>query len=177
MNFMTIARPYAKAAFEQALEDHTLPQWMHILSLAAEVVALPEVQAILPSPAIPAQDLAAFFIEACQVPPASPMANLFFLLAEYRRFQALPEISSLFSDLKIRHEGVLPITAHAARALSPEQIQALVAALERRFEKQIHLEVIVDPKLLAGVTIDILGKVIDGSAKTRLNQLLQALEG
>ena len=56
---LTIARPYAEAAFKAALDAQTLPAWSDMLSRLAAVVARPEAQSFIGNPANAVDNVAA----------------------------------------------------------------------------------------------------------------------
>jgi len=56
----TIARPYAKAAFQEAKGGKRLAQWSETLRAAAIAVSDPRVHELLSSPAVSGEDLAQF---------------------------------------------------------------------------------------------------------------------
>ena len=60
---LTIARPYAKAAFVTAQAKQQLAAWSRMLAAAAAGVGEPAVQTLLGSPKLPKQQIAQIFIE------------------------------------------------------------------------------------------------------------------
>ena len=54
----TLARPYAKAAFEVAMEGNDLENWSNMLSLAASVSSVDSIRIVLGSPTLTAEQLA-----------------------------------------------------------------------------------------------------------------------
>jgi len=58
--------------------------------------------------------------------------------------------------------------------LSDDQKQRLAAALEAKTGKRVELKVIIDPTLLGGLVAQVGDTVIDGSVKSRLQQLKTA---
>ena len=59
----------------------------------------------------------------------------------------------------------------SAVELSDDQKQRLVTALEAATGKQVELKVIVDPSVLGGLVAQVGDTVIDGSVRSRLQQL------
>jgi F-type H+-transporting ATPase subunit delta len=59
----------------------------------------------------------------------------------------------------------------SAVALSDDQKQRLVAALEAKTGKKVELKVVIDPTVLGGLVAQVGDTVIDGSVKSRLQQL------
>lgn len=59
----------------------------------------------------------------------------------------------------------------SAVELTDDQKQRLVTALQAKTGKQVELKVIIDPTVLGGLVAQVGDTVIDGSVKTRLQQL------
>ncbi|MDB6097717.1 MAG: synthase subunit delta, partial [Gammaproteobacteria bacterium] len=89
----TIARPYAKAAFEEAKADKRLAQWSQMLRTAAAAVRDPRVHELLGSPSVSAEELAQFVMGLLGTELDEHAENFFRTLAENRRLAYLPEIS------------------------------------------------------------------------------------
>ena len=62
----------------------------------------------------------------------------------------------------------------SAIALSDDQQQRLAEALQRATGKDVTVKVIVDPSVMGGLVTRIGDEVIDGSVRTRINQLREA---
>ncbi len=72
----------------------------------------------------------------------------------------------------LRNKAVAEV--HSAVALSDEQQQRLAEALQRSTGKDITVKVVIDPTVLGGLVTRIGDEVIDGSVRTRINQLREA---
>src|SRR4030066_2472443 len=104
---LTIARPYAKAAFATAQATQQLAAWSRMLASAAAGVGEPAVQTLLGSPKLPKQQIAQIFIELVGRELGDSGANFIRLLAENRRLGLLPVIAQLFAQLRAAAEGPL----------------------------------------------------------------------
>ena len=172
---ITIARPYAKAAFEAASEDKSLASWSEALQTAAVVVQDPRVGSLLGNPAVRNGDLAALITDLAGSKLDGHGRNFVQTLAENRRLAYLPEISTLFDELKDKAEGVVDVTVTSAAPLENGQREALSAALQRRLSRQIRLHCATDPTLLGGAILQAGDLVIDGSLRTRLDRIAYEL--
>jgi len=174
MESITLARPYARAAFELAQEQGTLDAWWPALAFAASVAQDPRIAALRSDPRVDSGRLAALHIS-----PDTGMGTLIahFLdeLAERGRIGLLPEMFMLFDAYKRESESILKVTVTSAMSLDTDQIAQLKASLKRRYQRDIDIDAKVDPALLAGVVIDTGDQVIDGSARGRLQRLASAL--
>ncbi|TAN00742.1 MAG: F0F1 ATP synthase subunit delta [Rhodanobacteraceae bacterium] len=171
---LTIARPYARAAFEIAAADGAQNEWAAKLAFAAEVAAEPEVIALFGDPRIALQTLASLFMRAGEAAD-STFARFLGVLADNRRLRELPEIAALFEQMKREAEHVLRVRVRSAVPLDDAEAARLAEALKRRFHSDIQLERSVDPSVLGGAVIDAGETVIDGSLKSRLAKLETAL--
>ena len=171
---ITLARPYARAAFELAQAEGSLAVWSQALAFAAEVAKDPRVAALSTNPRVQPDQLVALHL-----PNGNKADGAFgkFLgeLAEKRRMTLLPEVGALYETYKRESESQLLVKVTSAMALDATQTEQLKASLKRRFKREIELETQVDPSLLAGVVIDTGSEVIDGSARGRLQRLANAL--
>ena len=59
---LTIARPYARAAFEEARGEERLAPWSEALKVAAQVVQDPRVENLLGNPHVTPEELAQLVI-------------------------------------------------------------------------------------------------------------------
>jgi len=185
-----IARPYAQAVFELARDGKQLPAWSSVLELAAAAAATSEFRALLQSPTADLKALAGLLAGICreQLPDCAPLSagpqsgsdaapaeNLFRLLAENRRLAALPAIAEAYEALRARAENVVDVQVASATTLDESQQQRLTAALQKRLGKQVRLHLKLDPALLGGARLQVGDQVIDGSVRTRLEKLANAM--
>ncbi|WP_133468762.1 F0F1 ATP synthase subunit delta [Paraglaciecola marina] len=171
----TIARPYAQAAFDYAVENKTIAQWQEMLFFAAEVSKDETVKELLTG-SVAADKLSEIFIGVCGEQLDLHGQNLIKVLAENRRLQALPDISVLFNQLKADFEKEIDVEITSAVELDESQQTAIGASLEKRLARKVKLNCSVDPELVAGVLIKAGDTVIDGSLRSKLNRLSDALQ-
>lgn len=171
---LTIARPYARAAFEVASAAGTQGEWAHKLAFAAEVAVAPGVATLFDDPRIATATLASLFLAPGEAAD-SAFAHFVAVLADNGRLRELPEIAALFEQLKRDAEHVLKVRVTSAAPIDDGEAARLVDALKRRFRNDIQLERSVDPGILGGAIIDAGETVIDGSLKSRLAKLATAL--
>ncbi len=171
---LTIARPYARAAYEIAAADGSQNAWAEKLTFAAQVAAEPQVKALFGDPRVPAQAIVSLFVRADEA-AGSLFKRFLEVLAENRRLRELPEIVALFEQMKREAEHVLKVRVRSAVPMDDAEATRLAEALKRRFKSDIELERSVDPTMLGGAVIDAGETVIDGSLKTRLAKLESAL--
>ncbi len=73
-----------------------------------------------------------------------------------------------YARLAARRRERLVAEVHVAVALTDRQRSRLAAALATAYGHQVHLNVVLDPKVAGGLTVRIGDELIDGSVATRL---------
>ena len=94
---LTVARPYARAAFAEARGEDRLGPWSQALKVAAQVVQDPRVEGLLDNPRVTATELAELVIGIAGPELGEHGANFVRTLAANRRLAYLPEISDAAS--------------------------------------------------------------------------------
>lgn len=174
-DFITVARPYARAAFEYAQAHKAVSAWSESLGLLAAVAKDHTVEALLDNPGLSREQRAELLIRICGDKLDQAGKNLIRLLAENGRLKALPEIAEQYEVYRAELEGTVEATLLSAQAVSREQLAKVAKALEARFGKKVNLQSEVDESLIGGAIIKAGDMVIDGSLKSRLEKLSAAI--
>jgi F-type H+-transporting ATPase subunit delta len=167
----TIARPYAKAAFQEAKGDKRLAQWSETLRAAAIAVQDSRVHELLGSPSVSGEELAQFVMGLTGPGLDEHSQNFFRTLAENHRLSYIPEISALFDQFKDDEESVVDVTVTSAAPIDAAQQQALSKALERKLKRTVRLHCATDSTLIGGAVLRAGDTVIDGSLLSRLKRI------
>ena len=171
----TIARPYAKAAFEYARGAKALAEWSHGLKTAAEIVADPRVAALTKSPQWSAADLVSLITDVAGDKLDLGMQNFVRVLAENHRLLLLPEIAAHYEALRSSVENTVDVEVISAVPLDAAQAEKLERALSTRLKRRVRMQNSVDSTLLGGAVVRAGDLVIDGSLKGRLQRLATEL--
>ncbi len=176
---ITIARPYAKAAFayarDQAPEKGALAQWSSMLALAAAVVADEHMAAFLSRPQLTAAKQAEAVIAVCGDKLNEAGKNFVRQLCGNRRIFALSAISEQFDRMVAELQKLGEVTVTSAYPMGDAQTAKLTASLQRRFAQDVRVSVDVDPALMGGIVVHFGDLVIDASVRGRLNKLAGTL--
>jgi F-type H+-transporting ATPase subunit delta len=171
----TLARPYAKAAFEYAREHGALGDWADQLSTAAAVSADPAMAAVLNNPSLTDEQQARTLTGVCGDALATPVRNFISILADNKRLTLLPAILEQFLLYKANQEKSVDVEVVSAFELEDAAREKLAAALSKRLEREVKVTTSTDEHLLGGVLIRAGDMVIDGSVRGRLNKLAEAM--
>src|SRR6202171_1767556 len=145
---VTIARPYAEAAFPLAREQNALPRWAEMLKIASNVASDPTLRAALDNPKLDNAAKESLLLSLCGDALSAEGKSFIRVLLESDRIVVLPDIRRLFDTLKDSADGVA--RAHIVRAFPVDnaQLASLKAALEKGFGKKIEATVRADPQLI-----------------------------
>lgn len=167
----TVARPYAKAVFQFASETNSLPQWLEMLNVAAQVASNERMRSVLSQPQLTAEQKALSFASVCGESLDDSGKNLIAQLADNKRLQALPAIYVLFEQLLAEHDKTIDVNVVSAFALSDAESEKIVTALGKKLGRKVALKSTVDNSLIGGLIIHAGDVVIDGSIKGKLAKL------
>lgn len=167
----TIARPYAKAAFESAREHNAFERWSTVLAIASSVVQDERVAPLLSSPRVAPEELTGLIADLAGESMNDHTRNFLATLAGNRRLALLPEIAAKFEELRAEAENIADVQVISAVALDEAQRQRLATALKKRLQRDVRLHCEVDESLIGGAIVRAGDFVIDGSLKARLDRL------
>lgn len=171
----TVARPYAKAAFEYAQQTGKVADWSAMLGFAAQLAADADFADYLSRPTLTAAQQGELFLQAAGSAIDAEGRNFITHVIAHKRLAALPAISSLFDALKAEAEKAADVEVTSAFSLSDAQQSALAAELTRKLGRQVKLTTLVDSSLIGGVVVRSGDLVIDGSVRGKLSKLAATL--
>lgn len=171
----TLARPYAKAAFEYALESNQLQAWSKMLALTAAVSEQDKVAELLASPEATSSQLADTLVNVCGDELDQKGANFIGELAQHKRLSLLPQINEQFEALKALQQQVVDVEVASAFELDDSQLQTLAEKLKQSLNREVQMHTRIDTDLLGGVLIRAGDLVIDGSVRGKLAKLAEVM--
>lgn len=171
----TVARPYAKAAFEVAREQGQVAEWANMLVILASAVKEPKLASALQNTAFSAQEKASALAQVCSEVVTEQGKAFLLSLADNKRLALLSVISELFNEFKLNYEKAVDIVVTSAFALSAEQENTLAASLSKKLDREVNLSSEVDAGLIGGVVIRTGDLIIDGSVRGKLAKLAEAI--
>lgn len=173
---ITIARPYARAAFETARDESDgLSRWSGMLALLAGIAEDERVQTALASPALDSDRKVALFLELAGDQLDKSGSNFVRLLGANGRLEVLPDIAAVYEELRAEAEETVEAELISAFEVDDEERDRVAAALGRRLGREVSLTYRVDESLLGGSVIRAGDLIIDGSARSKLDKLAVAL--
>jgi F-type H+-transporting ATPase subunit delta len=174
-SLITLARPYAKAAFELARDEQSLVAWEEMLRLASEMVTEKSMAGLLESPHISSEELVRIITETAGDAFTGRFRDFLAVLGGNGRLPLLPQVTSLFSQLREEAEKRMSVKVISAVPLSDEQAGRLRDALSQRMECEIELDNEINKDVIGGAVVYAGDQVIDGSLRGRLEKLSTSL--
>lgn len=179
-DLQTVARPYAKAFFELAVEHKSLEDWSHVLSALATAVQDKNMQRMLSHPEVTEEMLIETLSEiAKRIVKKDKSFEVYqralATMANHRRLAVIGEVARQFEALKAEHLQMCSGTVYTAIELDKQQLSQLATGLQKKINKTVHLNQVVQPELLGGAKVQIGDMVIDGTLRGRLQRLSQSL--
>jgi F-type H+-transporting ATPase subunit delta len=106
---------------------------------------------------------------------SAEMTLLLHTLLDRNRMALLPALANRFQDHLNEWMNCVEVTVVTAGPLTPEFEHRITAAMERFSGKTVQLNCKVDPGVIGGLVVHILGNFIDFSLRTRLERLKEKL--
>jgi F-type H+-transporting ATPase subunit delta len=167
---ITLARPYAKAAFELAQKSTALPAWSAKIAQSAALAGDARIAALISSPRLQAKERLALLLPQNESAD-SQYAQFLSAMAENNRLTLLPEVQSEFEMLRASAERTLKVRVKSALPIEAAQQQQLIEKLSQRFARTVSLEIALQPDLIGGAILDTGAVVIDGSLSGKLQRM------
>jgi len=179
---LTIARPYAKALFSDALDNQLLSQWSEVLVALAHAVDDATVKRLIIDPSETGKDRKELFCNLVKsiLPNATSalgerLDSFIELLVREKRLAILPDITLLYHRLLNDQKGIIEAEVVSAYPMSADHRQSIERALEARFSLKVSLNFTKDENLIGGAVIRAGNWVMDGSVKGKLAKLAEDL--
>lgn len=170
----TLARPYAKAAFEYAQAEKALPAWTDFLNAATFITQDKNMQAVLTNPEIKDAQLLEIY-QACLPTLTENQTNFLKLLIANQRLAVLPEIAGLYSTYRDALEKTVHVEVRSFADVATDQQVRLKEVLTKKLNRSVALSIETDPALIGGAIITAGDLVIDGSVRGKLQKMAREL--
>lgn len=167
----TLARPYARAAYEQARGEGKAQEWSSLLEFLAALTADMTMQRVIANPKVSADQLSGLLVELCAGRVTPTGRNFIRLLVDAGRLGVAGEIHGQFERRRVQDEGRANVDVIAAYELDATQEGRIRDLMAQRLGRAITLSATVDRGLIGGAIIRSGDSVIDASVRGRLREL------
>jgi F-type H+-transporting ATPase subunit delta len=175
----SLAGRYATALFQLARDERKLDAVGTGLDALRDALRDSEdMRALITSPLVSREEALKTVRAVSTSMKLDPITSNFLgVLAQNRRLGQLPAVIRAFNLLAAAHRGETNAEVVSARPLNDDQIAALKSNLKGRLGRDVNVDLSVDPAILGGLVVKVGSQMIDGSIRTKLNNLASAMKG
>ncbi|MDD3237731.1 MAG: ATP synthase F1 subunit delta [Candidatus Gastranaerophilales bacterium] len=171
-----IAKRYAKALFDEAkassMQDEVLSNLKFVVDTCKQS---PDLKDFLENPIISTEDKIDAINTIFKENVSNIVYNFFVLLLENKRFDVLESVVSNYIEMLDEMNNILKIKVTSAVEMNGDLKNKLISKIENKTQKKVIADYLINPEIIAGLVIDINGKIIDSSLKTKLKGLQKQL--
>jgi len=175
----SLAGRYATALFELARDERKIEAVGNSLTTVKQALDQSEdFRELAMSPLVTRENAVKAVAATAEAMNLDPLSRNFLgVLAQNRRLSQLPAVIRAFNTLWAQYRGEITAEVTSAHPLNDDQIAALKTNLRTRMGRDIAVDLNTDPAILGGLVVKIGSQMIDGSIRTKLNSLAQAMKG
>ena len=167
---------YAEALFQLSEEENITKEIYNELHDVVEVIKNnKELDNVLKSPLVAKNEKTQLIEALFNNKINNNLKNFLKILVEKGRISSLKSIELTFKELLNDKHNIIEGTVISAIALTEKQVKELEEKLSKKYNKNVTLENEVDQSILGGVLVRLGNTQIDGSVKTRLNNIKDQL--
>lgn len=167
----TIARPYANAAFNQAIDEGKLSEWSAMLNLLSAIVSVDNMSSVISNPKLSSEQLFQFITDIGGDKFSQTGKNFIRILIDAERIVLATKVFELFEQKRAAAEGMSDVDVVSAYPLDDAQVNGISESISKRLGKKIEVNTEEDKDLIGGVIIRAGDSVIDASLRGRLKEL------
>lgn len=178
----TVARPYARSVFEQALSDDHLETWSSALRILARIAEDERIVRMWQDPKVDEAALNDVFYQVSEScldgvteKLGDKLKNLIALLVMGKRLEVLPDIEELYHRMLTKHQNIVEVEVISAFSMDDKQEERFRVALEKRFDSKVSVAFKEDKSLIGGALLRSGNWVLDGSVRAKISRLSEAL--
>lgn len=162
-----VARRYARAVFNLAIEENDVEGWLRDLRVIREVLQNPALQTFLDNPSVSVEEKMAAVANSLNTLGVQ-RRNFVFVLIENGRTNQIGDIVSTFENEVNRARGIVTARVTTAVPVDEQERTFLADRLATITGYQVRLEADVDPTLIGGFVARVGDQLIDASVVGRL---------
>ena len=171
-----IANRYAEALFQLSEDDNITKEIYDELHSVVDIVkSNKDLDNVLKSPLVAKSEKVQLIETLFNNKINNNLKNFLKILVEKGRISSLKSIELTFKQLLNDRDNIIEGTVISAIPLTGEKVKELEEKLSKKYNKNVTLENKVDKSILGGVLIRLGNIQIDGSVKTRLDNIKDQL--
>ena len=171
-----IANRYAEALFQIGEEENKTDNLYNELKEVSSLITTNnDLNNVMKSPLVSKNEKIQLIDTLFAGKIDNDLKNFFKILVEKGRITSVEAIEATYKELLNEKNNILEGYVISAIALTEKQVKELEEKLSKKYNKNVTLENEVDQSILGGVLVRLGNTQIDGSVKTRLNNIKDQL--
>ncbi|MFN8674497.1 MAG: F0F1 ATP synthase subunit delta [Candidatus Sericytochromatia bacterium] len=177
MKNTVVSERYAQALFELTKDSNLTEQTQEELRDIAKVIKNnKELSELLFHPIISKSDKKEILEKLLKDKVSSTTLNFLLLLVDKKREGLIEEISELFDKMVNNLHSKVVAQVYTAIEVQREDLDSLKNRLEEYLNKNVEMKAYVDDSIMGGVLVKIGDRVIDGTLKTKFENMSRILK-
>ena len=173
-----VSKEYSRALYELAEEEHAEDEYLTQIRAIGRIFAdCPEYIRLLGAPNVPVRERTAMLDESLCGRCSEYILSFLKLMIERGYAYHVRECFVEFEDIYLERHGIVRARVQTAVELDETRRAALLAKLEQYSHKKVEMTVTVDPALIGGIRVELDGKLLEGSVRSRLDKLRSDITG
>ena len=170
-----LARPYAKALFESAIESNSTDEMAVELKTMAAAAMTEGIINTIENPTLSRKEIVEILVNLFEESVSDTAKKLIEILAENKRLNLLEPIYSIYQDLLEKHKEQKSIEVFVAVEPGDEAKESIEQKLKSTYGKDANIYFSKDPAMMGGLSIKIGDETLDLSIKGKINKLVNQL--
>jgi len=170
-----LARPYAKALFESAIESNSTDEMAVELKTMAAAAMTEGIINTIENPTLSRKEIVEILVNLFGESVSDTAKKLIEILAENKRLNLLEPIYSIYQDLLEKHKEQKSIEVFVAVEPGDEAKESIEQKLKSTYGKDANIYFSKDPAMMGGLSIKIGDETLDLSIKGKINKLVNQL--
>jgi F-type H+-transporting ATPase subunit delta len=176
MTVDNIGNRYAVAVYKLAYENNKVIEVYKDLEKAAEAYeSSAEIKKLIGHPALSVQDKKNIMKNILGAAVSEFSLKVIDYLIDKKRLEEIKSILIEYVKIYYKENNYIEVEAVFAIEPSKEQIDRLIAKINKKTGKQVKVKVTVDESIIGGAMIKIEDQIIDGSLKRQFEMLKASL--
>lgn len=171
-----VSKTYSEALFEVALEENKMDLFLDELSFVLETFEIHgDFYELFKTPLVKVDEKKEVIEKVFGDKLSKEMNNFLKIIIDKRRGHFIEQIKWSYEDMVNKHKGIVKAVAITAVPLKKEDKMILQNKLSSLTGKTVNLSNEIEESVVGGILIKIGDKVIDGTIKSRLEEMKESL--
>lgn len=170
-----LARPYAKALFDSAVESKNIDEMAEELKIMAVASKTEGVINTIENPSLSRQDIVSILVNLFEDSISDKSKKLLEILSENKRLNLLETIYLIYQELLEDHKDQKSVEVFVATDVGEESKNNIEQKLKKTYGKDANIYFSKDPNMMGGLSVKIGDETLDLSIRGKVKKLINQL--